>query len=174
MTVERPRERGLVLLGTPVEDRLRRELCRDECLVHTVARQRIDEPRRVPDEEHATRRRARPEPTHRQPMAANVREIGRLEPVCTGKAPEVVPEGRALFSPTTDANVRVVSFREDPAVTAGYDAELDPGRPLERLRVEPSPGRVPFERDPADDLVADPDGLRDDAVRPVGSDEVRR
>ena len=49
MVVECRRERGLVGVGSPFEDRRGCELGGDECLVHPVTGQRIDEPGRIPD-----------------------------------------------------------------------------------------------------------------------------
>src|SRR5262249_11221740 len=74
---------------------------------------------------------------------------------------------------TADADVRVVALREDPAVASRHHAELDPRGSLERRRPERSPRNVPLESDPTDDLVAEPDGLGDDAVRAVGPDDIR-
>ena len=53
MSIERCCERVLVLLRTPGDDGVGGEPCGDERLVHAVSRKRIDEPGRVPDEEHS-------------------------------------------------------------------------------------------------------------------------
>ena len=53
MSIERAGERGLVLLRVSGHDRVGGEPRGDERLVHAVSGKRIDEPRRVSDEEHS-------------------------------------------------------------------------------------------------------------------------
>ena len=77
MSIECSCERLLVVLRTPGDDGVGGEPCGDERLVHAVSGERIDEPRRVPDEEHSASSRGRAELAHRQTVAAYVGDRGR-------------------------------------------------------------------------------------------------
>ena len=68
----------------------------------------------------------------------------------------------------------MIALRKHPAVAAGHDAELDPGRSGVRGAFERAPGNVALERDAADDALAEPGRPRDDTVGPVGTDEEAR
>ena len=68
----------------------------------------------------------------------------------------------------------MIALREHPAVAAGHDAELDPGRSGVRGAFECAPRDVSLERDAADDALAEPGRPRDDTVGPVGTDEEAR
>ena len=172
MRVESRCEGVLVRLRSISGDRLRGKPCGDERLVDAVARQRIDEPRRVADEQRSAARRARTAQPHRESVAPNVGERGRIKAVRARQPVEVGAESRALGRPASDTEVGVVSLREHPAVPSGHDAELHPGGVSIRLGIERPPRDVPLERDAADDPMAEPDRAGDDAVRSVGSDEV--
>ena len=86
---------------------------------------------------------------------------------------EMVAQPRPFAVPPTDTEVRVVALREHPAVATRDDAELHPGGPAVRLRVEVAPGGVRLEGDAGDDAVAEPYRARDGPVRSVGSDDER-
>ena len=121
---------------------------RDERLVDPVARERIDEAGRVADEQRAAARRRRAELAHRQPVAAHVGHERRVDAVRAGQPREVVAQPRPLLHPAADAEVRVVALREDPAVAAGHDAELDPGRALVAPRSSAPQGTFPSSATP--------------------------
>jgi hypothetical protein len=171
MPVERFRERRLVLLRAAREDRLCREPRGHERLVDPVARERIDEAGRVPDEENAATGRGSARLPHGKPVAANGLERRRVRAVLPHEAVEPGSEARPLAHPAPDAEVGVVPLREHPAVPAGHDAELDPRGCLVPAASEGVPGDVPLERDAAHDAVSEPGGASDDAVRAVGADE---
>ena len=68
----------------------------------------------------------------------------------------------------------MVALREDPAVAAGHDPELDPRGSVVRRPAEIVPGDVPLERDAAEDPLPEAGSFGHDAVRTVRSDDVRR
>ena len=98
-----PVDRRLVRLerrraaGEQVEDRGGGEPRRDEALVHPVARDGVDQPGRVADEERPLARDPRAGPAQRQPVAAQLLELVRVEPVRLADAAEVLAELRALL-----------------------------------------------------------------------------
>ncbi len=65
----------------------------------------------------------------------------------------------------------MVALREDPAVAAGDDRELDDRRLLVGRWIERVERHVPLERDAADDPVAQVEVPRDDPVRTVRADD---
>ena len=147
VAVERGGERGLVLVRPTRGDRVGREPRRHERLVHPVAGERIDEAGCVADEEDAIACSRCPRRAHREPVAANVGELRRVDAVHACQPVEVRAQPRPLLHPPADAEVRVVALRKDPAVAAGHDAELDPGRALVlALRGERSTARFPRAR----------------------------
>ena len=82
-----------------------------------------------------------------KPVAANVLERGRIDPVGPGEPIEMGSKVRPLAHPPADAEVRVIALREDPAVPAGHDPELDPRGPVvARAREARSTGRSPRAR----------------------------
>ena len=68
----------------------------------------------------------------------------------------------------------MIALREHPAVAAGNDAELDPGRSGVRGAFERAPGNVSLERDSADDALAEPGRPCDDTVGSIRTDEEAR
>ena len=99
-------------------------------------------------------------------------QVGRaveVDAVGVAEAAQVLAQPRPLARPAADAVVRVAVLREDPAVAAGDDAELDRRTPSLPGRQRP----VAFERDPVDDAAAEPRGARERAVHAVGADDRR-
>ena len=84
---------------------------------------------------------------------------------------EVVAKVRTFAPPATDADVRVVSLREHPAVAAGDDPELDDRGSLEPGAVDRAVRDVRLQRDAPHDPVPEAGLARDDPVRAVGADE---
>src|SRR5690242_16841588 len=79
----------------------------------------------------------------------------------------MVTKSRPLAFPAADAEVRVVSLREDPRVAAGDDAELE-----HELAAIPLVERcIPFERDAVPMVAAEAERARRDPVDPVGADD---
>ncbi len=122
---------GSYCVRTPLDDRVGCEPRGDERLVHAVSRQRIDEARRVTDEENAAPRRRR---RRARASGAGGRERRRardgIDAVSAREPVEMGAQVRTLGHPPADAEVRVIALREHPAVPAGHDPELDPGRPV--------------------------------------------
>src|SRR5262249_59043284 len=110
-------ERG----GAPrqeIADRSCSEVRRDEALVHAVARHRVDQPRRVADEQGSLPGDPGVRTAKRKPVPSKVLEVSGLEAVrSTGFAQEL-PNSGPVHLPRTDADVHVVSFWKDPAVAA--------------------------------------------------------
>ena len=155
----------LVPFRLTVEDRRRREPRGDERLVDPVAGERVDEPCRVADEQHraacSTGR-----PPDRQTPALEVGQLRVVDAVHSAEPLQVRAQPRPFRRPAADAVVRVTRLREDPAVAAGDDAELDRRAP--RLTVRQRP--VSLERDPVEDAAAEPGVAGDPAVDAVRSD----
>ena len=107
-------------------------------------------------------------------MAAYVLDRRRVDAVSTGEAVEMPAQARPLRHPPTDPEVRVIALRKHPAVAAGHDAELHPGRSGVRVASERAPRDVALERYATDDALAEPGRPRDDTVRPVRADEEAR
>src|SRR5690348_7576302 len=97
MAVERAGKRVLVTAEVAGEDRFRCEACGGERLVDPVAREGVDEPGRISDEEDVSRRGRRgADAPHREPVAAEVGEGGRGDAVRVREHREVVAEIGAL------------------------------------------------------------------------------
>ena len=156
----------LVPLELAVEDRLRHEPCRHERLVDPVARERVDEPGRVADEQHGAARGAG-RPPDRQAPALEVGQLRVVDAVRGAEPLQVRPQPRPFGRPAADAVVRVTRLREDPAVATGDDAELD--RRTARLTGRQRP--VSLERDPVEDAAAESGVARDPAVDTVRPDD---
>src|SRR5918994_7588204 len=148
------------------DDRLRREPRRQERLGDPVARERVDETGGVADEQDGPLGGAG-RTSYRQDTALQIGQALVVHAVLGTESAEVLAQPRSLGSPTADAVVRVVCFREDPAVPAGDDAELDRRDTFLSSRQR----TVPLERDPVDDPAAEPAVARDPPVDPVGADE---
>ena len=162
---ERRVELVLVAFQLTVEDRLRRQPRRDERLVDAVAGERVDESSGVADEQHRAARGAG-RPPDRQAPALEVGQLRVVDAVHRAEPLQVRAQPRPLRRPAADAVVRMIRLREDPAVAAGDDAELDRRAP--RLTVRQRP--VPLECDPVEDPTAEPGVARDPAVDAVCSD----
>ena len=147
----------------------------DERLVDPVARERVDEPGRVADEQHASAPRSA---RRAVASAADARE-GRVSasgstPCASSQPGEVVAQARP-FVPSR----RRRGSRGRPS---GRPSRSRRGRRRARhrrcrryaRRLEVAPRDVPLERDAVDDPVAEPGRARDDAVRAVGADERTR
>ena len=166
-------ERRRVVVEACREDRFGGEPGRDEGLVDAVPREWVDEPGCVTNEHGPTVRGGRAEPSHGQPVPAHVAQLSRVDPVCTGEPVEMSAKPRAFRHPAPHADVPMVAFREHPPVTARDNPELDPRSPAVGARIEVLPGRVPLERDAANDPVAEAGRLGDDPVRAVRADHIR-
>src|ERR671934_105833 len=103
----------------------------------------LDEAERRPGQP-ALRARA-PE---RKPMAPEALHARLVDAAAQAEVAQLRPESRAHALPASDADVRVVSLREDPAVAAGDRSELDRGESLVLLPADVGVGHVPLERDP--------------------------
>src|SRR6478735_1591619 len=104
-------------------------------------------------------------------MPAYVGDRCRIDLVGPRETVEVPAQLRPFRQPAPHSEVRMIALREDPAVAAGNDTELDPGRPRVWDGFERAPGDVPLERDSADDARAESGRPRDDTVGPVSTDE---
>src|SRR5919201_5084650 len=129
--VERRVERTLVRLelvpaaGEDVECRVRGEPCADRRLVDAVSRERVDESRRVADEQRPAGDDAVSGPPHRQAEPAQVRQIALVDAVEDAEAAQLLAPARPSALPASDADVDVLGLREDPAVAAGDGTELE-------------------------------------------------
>ena len=65
----------------------------------------------------------------------------------------------------------MIAFREDPAVPARQDRELDHHPAAVQLAWNDTVANVSLERDTGNDVAAEPERTRGDAVRAVGTDE---
>ena len=101
------------------------EPTRDEALVHPVARDRIDQARGVPHDEHPLARDPRAGAAQRQTMPAQLLELVGLDPMRRAGALQVLAQLRALALPAADADVRVVALGEAPRVAAWNVGELE-------------------------------------------------
>ena len=109
---------------------------------------------------------------HREPVAAEVGDRVRVDPVGAREPREVPAQAAAPRSPS----LRRRGSRDRPSGRASRSRR--PGAPIsttavdaKRSLVEQRPGDVPLERDAALDAGVEPGRLRDDAVRAVGADE---
>src|SRR4029450_7833859 len=118
MPVERRRKRPRVLLELGGQDRLRGKSRGHERLVDSVSRERVDEARRVADEEHPSPARWGAASPHREAMAADVAKAVGVDSMYTYESIEVCAKPRALGHPAAHADVRVVALREHPPVAA--------------------------------------------------------
>jgi hypothetical protein len=107
-------------------------------------------------------------------MPPYVGDRGRIDSVSMRKAVQMPAQVRPFRQPAPYSEVRMIALRKHPAVAAGHDAELDPGRFGVRGAFEGAPRDVALERYAADDALAEPGRPRDDTVGPVGTDEEAR
>ena len=112
-----------------------------------------------------------PDAPHRQPVAADPDEPFGREAVRLAQPRQVLADPRPLCRPAADADVDVVALREEPAVAARYDTELDQREIAGRGRIEVSVGRVTLECDAAMNVERDARETSGGAVRAVRSDE---
>ena len=152
--------------GEHVERRVRDEPRGEERLVHPVAGERVDEPGRVADHGGAAAREPRAGHSHRQPVAARLLRRVRIDPVRLAHPPQLGAQLRPLLPVPADADVDVVALREDPAVAAADDRDLEHHRARVALLVRV----VRLERDAVDDAVGEAELLRRRAVAAVGAD----
>ena len=103
----------------------------------------------------SARPRASVEPrlAQREPITAQFFELVEGSAVRLAEPPEMGPQARSLLLPAADAEIRVIALREDPAVAARDDAQLEREPPVVRRAIHLRVGHVPLERD-ADDAVA--------------------
>ena len=125
----------------------------EEPLEHAVAGDRVDEPGRVADEQRAAAGQRRARLAERKPVTTQFFELVEGCAVRLAEPPEMVAQARSLLLPAADAEVRVIALREDPAVAARDDAQLERKPPVVGSAVQLRVRHVPLERD-ADDAVA--------------------
>ena len=172
MMVERLRKGLGIPSGVAGKNRLGGEARRGERLVHPVPREGIDKPGGISDKENVVARGCRgADASHREAVPAHIGDRGGIDGERASEAGEVPAQVRAFLRPAADPEVRVVCFREQPAVAAGRGAELDHGSRGVAVAVEELPGDVPLERDAAHNSRVQPGGSGDDAVRAVGADD---
>src|SRR5256885_3139452 len=153
------------------DDLLGSELAADERLVDPVAGDGIEHAGRVTDDERAPVGELRPGAPHRQPVPAQIRELVQVDAVVVAQRPEVCAQARPFGAPTADADVDVVAFGEDPAVTARQGRELEHEHAAPFAVREALVREVAFERDAVDDVAAEAQRLGRDAVRTVSADQ---
>src|SRR5439155_6931965 len=136
-----------------------------------VAGHRVDQPGRVADEQRALARDPRPRTAHRQPMAAQLPEVGGLQAVRGAEAREVLAQTWPLALPAADADIRVVALREDPAVPTGDAAELEQRPSGIVLAPQPRVRDVALVGDSVDQPFPETQCAARRAVRPVDADD---
>ena len=156
--------------GEEVEDRVGREPRGDEALVHPVARDGVDQPSGVAEQQRPLAGDRRARAPQRQPVAAQALERLGRKPVRLAHAPQVLANPRALALPGADADVRVVGLREHPTVSARNVRELDHHAPRVAVARDRGVGHIALVGDAVDDPAAEPDRPRGDPVRPIGPD----
>ena len=171
MPVESGRKPSGVRIQSVSENRFRCEPGGDERLVDAVARERVDEPGRISDEQDAATCGNGSRATHRQPVPANVGQRAQAHSVCVREPPEVIAQPRPFASPPSDPEVRVITLREHPAVAAGYDAKLDNSCARDGSGLELPVRHVRFECHTVDDARVEPHRARDDPVGTICADE---
>src|SRR5581483_541609 len=131
--------------GQEVEHGVRGEPGGDERLVHTVARERVDEAGGVADKERASSSGHRAGPAQGKPVSAQIGDGALWDPVCAAEDAQMPAQRRPLALPAADPDVDVVALGEDPAVAAGDRAELELGQPVVAVTDDAS-GGVALER----------------------------
>ena len=174
VVVERGGEGAGVAVEVAVEDRLGREPRGDERLVDAVAREGIDEPGRVADEQHAARRRGQ-----RRAGASAAGGRGRRcsdgrprRPCACGEPVEVIAQAGPFAPPAADAEIRVIALREHPAVAPGQERRARSRRSARSARgraaAQPT---LPSSATPRTISGVEAGCAGDDAVGAVGADE---
>ena len=159
--------------GEQVEDRRGGEPRRDEALVHPVARDRVDQPGRVADEQRPLAGDARPRPPQRQPVAAQALERRRRR----GRAPRKRAAGARGASGPSLCQPPTPTFAWSPfgktqRVAARDVGELDHEPARVALAAGASgTGRCPRRRRRGRSLRRARRALRGDPVRAVGADD---
>src|SRR5262249_32918645 len=128
------------------------------------------ETRSVADEERSLAGELRRRTAERQSMPAGVRDVRRVDAVFRAEPVQLFAKARPFGFPTADADVDVVAFREDPAVAARQDRELDPHSSAVAFGRDDAVTNVALERDTRDDVSAEPERARSHAVRAVCAD----
>src|SRR6266540_2839840 len=104
-------------------------------------------------------------------MAADVGQLLHVDAVLLAEATQVAAQLRSLEVPTADTEVDVVALREDPAIPARNDGELEHHPPSVAPPGDRAVAKVSLERDAVGDLAGEPEHPSGDAVRAVGTDE---
>lgn len=164
---------GIEIQGPPgeeVERRVRRVLRAQKPLEHPVSRDRVDQAGRVADDERASTRQRGTRRAERQPVPANLLEVGSGHPVHLAESPQMVAERGSFSSPAPHAEIDVIALGKDPAVAAGDDAELEHDL-ASVVDAELGARKVPLQRYAHVLVPAQPERAGRDPVHAVGSDE---
>ena len=152
--------------GEHVERRLGDELRGEKGLVHTVARERVDEPGGVPDHRGCSACEAARRAAHRQAVAARSARRVDVDAVLVAQAAQMLPQARRLALVAADADVDVVGLGKDPAVAPAHRGDLEHHRPgVTRVVRE-----VGLECDTVHDLSAETERTCGGSVAAVGAD----
>src|SRR5262249_18355674 len=104
-------------------------------------------------------------------VSADFGEHPGIDAVRLAEPCEMLAQTGALGLPAADSQVDVVALREDPAVAAGYGAELEHEPARVPLGVDALVREVPLERSPVLAVGAQAERPRRDAVRAVRADD---
>jgi hypothetical protein len=159
--------------GEEVERRVRRVLRAEEALEHPVSRDGVDQSGGVADDERASACERGPSGTEREPVPADLLEVGGSDPVSLAEVAQVLPERRAFPSPAPDAEIDVIAFGKDPAVASGDDSELE-HQLASVVGTEPGGRKIALQRHAHVLVSAQPERAGRDSVHAVGSDEQLR
>src|SRR5215218_9835966 len=89
--------------GEDVEGRIHGVLRAQEPLEHPISRDRVDQAGRVADDERASTRERGARRAERQPVPANLLEVGGGHPVRLAESPQMVAERRSFSYPAPHA-----------------------------------------------------------------------
>src|SRR5262249_45760336 len=125
----------------------------------------------IADEQRSPAGEPRRRAAERQPVPAHVGDVRLVDAVLRAQPAQLFAKPRPLGFPAADADVDVVALREDPAVAARQDRELDHHSAAVPLARDDAVADVAFERDARDDVAAQPERAGGQAVRAVRADE---
>src|SRR6266540_5557029 len=83
----------------------------------------------------------------------------------------MLAQTRPLLAPAADADVDVVTLREDPPVAARNGGQLEHEHAAPAVGRKLLVGKIPLERDAVDDAAAEVKRARSDPVRAVCADQ---
>ena len=124
----------------------RRQLARSDRVADPLAREWVDQPRRVADQRDRAHRQRLPDIAQRQMMRPQALELRRVEALRAGVIGQLAAQPARARRVAADAEIEMLALRKHPAVAAEHRAELQTHIVAPALRSRLRPLGVALER----------------------------